>query len=259
MDLLLIAPEFQSRFANTGLNTSEAVLQYLGNEPTKQRRVVVEATTLRFKDASNEDVFYKRYVFPKPSWSFIGRASKARREFENYAVFRRLGIQCADAIASGELRDYMGRLRVAWILTRAVPDALTLTDFVQKHASRRAAPESRRLRYALINRLAAMTRQIHDAGFFHNDLVWRNVLVTWPGSGEPKLWWIDCPRGRFARFFKRRLAVKDLALLDKLAAEHCTKAERLRFVRSYLGKSRLDGEVRNCAKTVLAYGQRRWA
>lgn len=259
MDLLLVAPEFRKRFENAGLISSAAVLRHFGSPSATRKQVVVQATTLRFRDGPDENVFFKRYEFDGPSWRFVGRASKARREFENYEVFRRLGIRCADPIAVGEQRDGLGRLRVAWILTRAVPDALTLTEFVQKHAPVRSSKEPRALRSALVDQLAEMTRRIHHAGFFHNDLVWRNVLVTWPGIGEPKLWWIDCPRGRFARFFRERLAIKDLALLDKLASVHCTRTERLRFVRSYLGKTGLDAEVGRWAKAVLNYSGQRWA
>jgi hypothetical protein len=102
-----------------------------------------------------------------------------------------------------------------------------------------------------------MVGRIHRENFFHNDLVWRNILITCPPRGTPELWWIDCPRGRFASLHRRRLLIKDLALLDKEGARRCSRAERLAFVKAYLGRS-LDAEVKRLAKAILSYKRRRW-
>jgi hypothetical protein len=105
-----------------------------------------------------------------------------------------------------------------------------------------------------------MTRQIHDAGFFHNDLVWRNILVTWQPPEKPILWWIDCPRGRFVfrKLSRRRRRLKDLALLDKSASNFCTRKERLAFVKEYLGKKGLDDEMKDLICRTVAYDRKRW-
>jgi tRNA A-37 threonylcarbamoyl transferase component Bud32 len=103
-----------------------------------------------------------------------------------------------------------------------------------------------------------MTRRIHERSFFHNDLYWRNILVTRAVDGAPELWWIDCPRGHHSRFRREPRRVKDLACLDRMASLHCTRKERLEFVRAYLGKDRLDNEVIHLARTVSTYRRRRW-
>jgi tRNA A-37 threonylcarbamoyl transferase component Bud32 len=220
---------------------------------------VVAQTPLRFRDGSSENVFFKQYIHSTPAWTFVGRRSKARREFENYAVFQQFDIPCAQPVACGELRDGLGRLRRAFIVTRAIPEAQTLIDFVQARCPERATRESRRLRQHLITRLAPLVHRMHDGSFFHNDLVWRNLLVTCPPKGAPQVWWIDCPRGRFARMGHRRLRLKDLAALDKVAARLCSRGERLAFVKAYLGRSRLDAETKRLAGEIVAYKHRRWA
>jgi hypothetical protein len=258
VELLRVAPEFRHQFEEAGFTSSAAVSQLVPQPAGKFRPVVVKALTLSFADGSTEQVYFKRYNYRRPAWQFLGRASKARREFENYAVFRQLHIRCADAMAMGESRDWLGRLKSAWIITRAVPESVTLIEFVQKHCPNRSSPQFRELRGSLLDQLAQMTRQIHAADFFHNDLVWRNVLVTWSPPAPPVIWWIDCPRGRFSRLARRRPRIKDLALLDKLASRYCSQPERLRFVKVYLGRNRVDGDVRQWAQDVLTYGSQRW-
>src|SRR5882672_2711294 len=257
-DLLILDPAFRRRFEEMALNSAAAVIQYLGGHSVTRKGATVLQAAIRFRDGSSENVFFKQYVHPAPAWSFVGRRSKARREFENYGAFLRLGLPCAQTLACGELRDRLGRLRRAFIITRAIPEAQNLIDFVQTHCPDRATAASRKLRRDLISRLAPMVSRMHQGSFFHNDLVWRNILVTQPPQGLPELWWIDCSRGRFAQLLCGRLRLKDLALLDKGAARHCTRAERLSFTKAYLGKTRLDAEVKRLARTVVAYKHRRW-
>jgi len=257
-DLLIVDPAFRRRFEELALTSAGEVVRQLGGNAAHRQGAAVVQTSLRFPDGSSEAVFFKQYVYPTPAWAFVGRRSKARREFDNYAAFQRMNIPCAQPLACGELRDRLGRLRRAFILTRAVPDAQTLIEFVQTRCPERATAASRKLRREIITRLAPMVGRMHQGSFFHNDLVWRNILIACPLQGTPEVWWIDCPRGRVASLGRRRLRLKDLAALDKEGARRCSRAERLAFVKAYLGKSRLDGEVKQLAKAILSYKRRRW-
>jgi hypothetical protein len=102
-----------------------------------------------------------------------------------------------------------------------------------------------------------MTRTIHEAGFFHHDLVWRNVVATFE-RGTPKVWWIDCPSGGFVRWGRHRRRLKDLASLDKLASKHCTRGERLRFLGLYLGQPASAEATQRLARQILDYRRTRW-
>ena len=221
--------------------------------------VLVKPTVLPGPSGDAIPVFYKQYEFASPSWRFLGRASKAVREWESYTAFAECGVRCAERIAAGEQRDVLGRLLRAFLITRAVPGSKTLTEFVEQDCANRSLPGIRSQRNQVLVELAAMTRRIHERGFFHNDLYWRNILVTRAADGAPELWWIDCPRGQHARFHREHRRVKDLACLDRMASHHCTRNERLDFVRAYLGKDRLDAQVVRLARTVNAYRLRRWS
>jgi len=260
-NMLWVDDTYQPLLAQLGLASLAALrARFASGEVGTGRTVEVRSHELASPDGSRVAVFAKHYAYPSPSWAFLGRPSKARREYENYAIFKSLGIPCADRIACGEWRDGLGRLQGALILTRAIPQALTLIDFWQTHCPTRVTASARQLRVSLRRQLAAMTRRIHRAAFFHNDLVWRNVLVTWQPPAEPQLWWIDCPRGRFVRWLlgRRRRQLKDLASLDKRAARHASRGERLAFVLEYLGLSRLNREAKHLIRDTLAYRKSRW-
>jgi hypothetical protein len=260
MDFFVIEPSYQPLFHQLGLDDCARTIHFFAQtQNTPFKKTWIKPVLL----GAGEDsvpMFYKQYSFLKPSWKFWGRFSKARREFENYAVFQRLNIASAQRIACGEQRDGLGRLKRAFIVTRAVPDSMTLLEFMPKHGSDRANAESKKMRKTIINQLARMTRQIHEVNFFHNDLFWRNILVQSISGAEPKLWWIDCPRGKFSgvAFFHRHRRLKDLAALDKSAEEHFSPRERVQFMKIYMGQMRLNAEARRLIQDVIAYRKKRW-
>lgn len=255
-----VATEFEDAFRRLGWLRCGDVVGHFTGGCALPPGVTVRAAHLPLPEGASLAVFYKQYEYAAPSWRFLGRASKARREFENYAVLARLGIRVAVPVACGEERDALGRLRRAFILTRAIRDAVPLRDFVRVECPDRRNPAHRRLREALLEQLAEATRRIHAAGFFHHDLVWRNILVTREGGSAPLVWWIDCPRGRLDRGspWRQRRRLRDLASLDKVAADMCSRTERVRFVLRYLGQGRLDAGAKRLIRAVLRYRRRRW-
>ncbi len=250
-----IAAPYEVAWKALGVDSVQAAsARFLDAPPPAKTTVIVRPTRMPLPDGSTLGIFYKQYEFARPAWKFLGRPSKARCEFQNYATFTRLGIACAEPIACGEERDALGRLRRAFIVTRAIPSAQTLVEFWSERRATRAE------RITLIEQLARWTRRLHDENFFHHDLVWRNILVNRDGAGTPRLWWIDCPRGAFNTWaaLRSRKLLKDLASLDKSAAQFCSRAERLRFVKIYLGTTRLDGAAKKLIRDELAYRQSRW-
>lgn len=238
-----------------GLVTAASIIRFFATVESVPGHGLVKSATLKTSQGACMDVFYKEYVYLQPTLRFVARASKARREFTNYQAFETMGIACAERIAWGEQRDRLGRLCHAFIITRAIPRALTLIEFIRQHCPQRNTAAATNLRNGLLHQLAGMVRRSHHESFFHNDLYWRNVLVTWALPVEPKLWWIDCPRGRFDSWsplqYHRR--VKDLACLGKIAITSCTHRERLDFIRHYLGISRLDAPAKRLIRSIQAH------
>lgn len=260
--MLIVHPRYRDTLGDAGLSSGAAVRQHFAGQPlfSEEPGVRIHVGTLGPEKPGAVRVFYKEYRFAKPSWRFWGRASKARREFRNLDRIIKLGVTCADPIACGERRDVVGRLRSAFIITKAVPDAPPLDQFLPAHCADPANPAHARLRRAMIDQLAAQTARIHRGGFAHNDLHWRNVLVQLDDTGEPRLVWIDCPRG--GRFYVSTLAhrkmIKDLATLDRTAVTCCTRRERLRFACRYHRAAKIGLPVRQWVEAVQTYRLRRW-
>ena len=127
-----IDPHYQALLDELGLNSFRAVEAYFPiSEALDRYRVVVIPGQLQSENGSSHAVFYKQYRYPQARWRDCLRPSKARREWDNYETFRRLGIRCPDRIAWGEQRDRLGRLRRAFIITRAVPRGQTLLEFLR--------------------------------------------------------------------------------------------------------------------------------
>lgn len=261
LEMLSIAADFQEWFTPLGLDTCDRVAhRFMPHLPKDGSGVQVERRVLIAPGKNELRIFFKIYRHASPSWRFWNRPSKARREYENYSALSRLGIRCPRRVVCGEKRTFLGRLRYAFIATEAVEGARTLAELLGPESRAREEAVPREIRSHLVAELARMTRVIHQAGFFHNDLVWRNILVSEMTSGSPLIWWIDCPRGRFVRCHWRRsrLRVKDLAALDKSASLYCTRSERLAFLLRYLERNGADDEVRRWARAIQEYRKKRW-
>jgi tRNA A-37 threonylcarbamoyl transferase component Bud32 len=260
-EMLSVAAEFQELFTLLGLDSCDQVVRHLIPDlPEGGSGVLVERRSMAAPRKHVLTVFFKIYRHARPSWRFWCRPSKARREYQNYAALSQLGIRCPRRVACGENRTLPGLLKYAFIATEAIEGAQTLLEHLRPSSLTPTRTVTRHQRQLLTAELARMTRIIHQAGFFHNDLVWRNILITQSTSGSPLVWWIDCPRGRFVRCRWRhhRRRIKDLASLDKSAALQCSRPERLAFLLRYLGKSRIDDEVRRWVCAVQHYRKKRW-
>jgi len=249
MERLLVHPKYQPAFAALGWKNFASIVAHFLPESTRRGKVTVKPASIS-TSSGDVTVFFKLYEHGG-AWNFWLRASKARREFESYEIFARLSAPSAEPMACGEERDALGRVRRAFIITRAVPGACTLIDFF------RAQP-SRGERDLVLRELAGIVRRLHNENFFYHDLVWRNILVSRHGTGAPKIFLIDCPRGGFARFGSKRKQLRDLASLDKSASQFCTRSERLRFLQLYFGEQILSDKVRTLARACLDYRRTRW-
>ncbi len=100
--------------------------------------------------------------------------------------------------------------------------------------------------------VAGYTKQLHDGGFVHTDLKWRNILVS--RGDAPKVYFIDCPLGRkWLRFNLGRGIAKDLACLDAVAEQYLSRTQRLRFYKIYSGYDRMTRYHKQRITAVLNY------
>ena len=173
---------------------------------------------------------------------------RVRAEWVNLERFRSWGIPTAQVAAYGLERRYGGFRRGA-LITEEIPATEDLARLAHENSPRlRDAAWVR----SVLAQVARHTRRMHDAGFVHNDLKWRNLLVN--SGDKPTVFFIDCPNGGFwwGPFLRYRI-VKDLACLDKVAKYHLTRTQRLRFFLEYIGQARLPAHEKKRVHKILAF------
>jgi tRNA A-37 threonylcarbamoyl transferase component Bud32 len=195
-------------------------------------------------------VYLKRYRPRRPSLRFFLRRSRQRRERCSAERLLALGIPTAEVIAAGEQRRF-GCVSAAFVATREIPDTCPLDVVVPEWWGERTAQTHRR-RHGLIVKLARLVRRMHDGGYVDHDLHLRNILMRELPGELPTLFMIDSPRGG-CRFLRGRGKVRDLAALDRDAGLFLTKADRLRFMRAYLGRGRLNRRDKDLVARIIRH------
>ena len=177
----------------------------------------------------------------------VGR-SRVRAEWENLRFFKRLGIPTPRVVAYGEEVGYKVSRKGA-LVTEEVPDSVDLQSLAITGSE---YLNDRMWINNIIDQLSGYVRTMHQHGFIHNDLKWRNILVR--TLEDPEIYFIDCPQGRhLPGLMFRRGVVKDLACLDKVAKYHLNRTERLSFLLSYRDHRHIGSGDRGLIKKVLRF------
>lgn len=173
---------------------------------------------------------------------------RVKKEWQNLLAFRAWGIPTARLAAYGIERRFGGFRRGALI----TEEICNTTDLARLARQNDARLQDRHWVDIISQQVARITRRLHDAGFVHNDLKWRNLLVTHGDS--PTVYLIDCPSGGFwwGPFLRYRI-VKDIACLDKIAKYHLTRTQRLRFYLEYTRHNRLTAGDKKRLRQIVRF------
>lgn len=130
-------------------------------------------------DDASQTYFLKVYRYSGRQWRHRFRTDKATIEANNYAV---LATPSAWAVLRWwHLRCRGGfRLLDAVIVTRAIPGVIDMQHLFERRWPSARTSLGDRHRRAVLDSVAATVRRMHERGFRHIDLQWRNILI-----GEP--------------------------------------------------------------------------
>ncbi len=241
--MFFTAKEWQGRLP--GLDSVAAVFAL------REGEIITKTGTTEVRRVGR--LFIKKYWVTHPNQILSGATrgavfgkSKVRREFENLVWLRAHGFDAPAPVAYGEERR-AGCLVRSCLISEAAPGAQGLDAIVRSQAQSKAEcrphapPQSASLR-GLLQTLADHVRRLHDAGFFHRDLFWRNILV----AGD-RFYLIDAHKGGY----RRGSRAQDLATLDAPAPAFFRRTERLRFLLRYLQRERLTPADKRLAREIL--------
>ncbi len=233
---LLVHRDYAELLRSHGLTTFEALWRGVGETLTKN--AVRERTTSRFvlDSATGETAFYIKRHYPA-SWKerikpwLHGRRPilGARAEWDALWWFHELGIPTMQPVAYGAADSR------SLLVTEALPPGRKVA-----HLLREGIAAGDPLRKRLLQTVARLARRMHAAGLHHQDFYATHLLVAaGPGDrrvDEPeRVYVLDLGRVCRRRQLALRWIVKDLAQLYH-STPQCSRLERLRFLRSYLGR-----------------------
>ncbi len=251
---LYFAPGWQEKLEEVGLVQGS---RWDKLEPGKLVTSSKRTNTYRVTLAGGETVYFKRYLlFGKP-FKFYLRPSEPAVEVFSYKEMAKLGIPIAEPVAVGEIRRF-GSLFAACIVTKEIPETITLKEYAI-HEWTFLSPQQRQEAYLTISATVCQhLRTMHEAGFFHFDPKWRNILIRKnPSEKIDGIWWIDSPRGKKLPAWRRRHGiVHDLASLSRLALSFLSRSQRLRFLYAYCGSNTTRKEIKNLTEKINQHLQR---
>ncbi|MBI5234544.1 MAG: hypothetical protein HY880_09340, partial [Deltaproteobacteria bacterium] len=237
-----INPLFVGLLEENGLDTFEGVMGCTGGETFKD---------LGFRSVSRlrigNRVFYlKRHRGADRPWGKV--------EWDNIQAFVESGIPTVTAVVFGRRKE--GGRYDSFLLTEGLEGASRLEIFAKENYIVPSFEERLAGKRALIERLALLARKMHDAGFFHRDFYLTHILAR-PVGARVELYIFDLQRVIKGPLFKRRWQRKDLACLNFAAKpSYTTLADRMRFIKAYLGNERLSAGDKRLIRAVLAKTER---
>lgn len=244
-DTIHIDPAYAETLSKADLDTVHRVLDCAGDRLAAWSRTT---DSIQVFLENGSCAFIKRYHYPK--WknrlkgmfrgTFFG-LSRVRAEFRALAGMRELGIQAVRPIAYGERRA-LHFVHSCFLITEAVPSSVSLATYAQQYLGENHSPESFLKRRRILTGLARQVRHMHEKGFVHGDLFWRNVLIRVLGQDSCEFYFLDACLGHriWRKDRDRRGIVDDLAGLMAIAPVYCSRTDMVRFAKTYLDVKRLD-------------------
>ena len=242
-----IAVSAEATLRRHALDTFDALWKAPGelvDKPNRARGGVSSVTRLwlRGADGQQECFYLKRqsnYRIRSPRRP-LGESTVAR-EFHNIELCTRSSIPTMDVAFFAERRD--GGEQQAILLTRDLTGYLPMDHWFERWAEL-----DYRLQQDLIRACAAIVARLHACGAVHNCLYPKHLFLK-PQPGGMGVRFIDLEKLR-AHKFSPWGNKRDLDALNR-RSEPASRTQRLRFLLCYLGKDRVDSEVRRWVQRVM--------
>ncbi len=160
----------------------------------------------------------------------------ARDEWEALTKLKSIGIDTMTPVGFGE-NGFNPATQRSFLITEELEDMITLEDFCETW---RDNPPSIPLKRAIVQKLAEISKLMHDNGVNHRDyyLCHFMMLDTKPDPDHLKLYMIDLHRAQIRPSLPDRWRLKDLSGLYFSAMDYgFTRNDVYRFLKLYSGVS----------------------
>jgi tRNA A-37 threonylcarbamoyl transferase component Bud32 len=159
------------------------------------------------------------------------RGSRAARSLSGAALLGEAGFARPMPLAAMELRE-AGLVRRSYLLSEALERARTFSRFIDRRSG--PAGFSYQRRAQVLYAVAREVRRLHDSGLFTSDLQETNLMLEQEPEGL-QIYFVDLDGFRRRAPSSWRARRRNLVQLDRSVGRFLSYAERLRFLRDYLG------------------------
>jgi heptose I phosphotransferase len=169
------------------------------------------------------------------------------KEWNSIVALHRRGLPVVTPVAAGQRT--IRSVKQSFVMTLALDDYLPLDRYLAARFQGPLTADRLEQKRRLIKRIAAITRQLHWAGFNHRDFYLNHLFVR-PADEDLKI--IDLQRVDHRNHWRRRWRVKDLAALHYSSLPlPVTDQDRLRFYAVYSMPAENRRSRRRLLKAVL--------
>ena len=202
---------------------------------TKVRTVI----SIPGSDISDGGIYIK--YFKRKGYSdyvkYLFSPTRTRTEWRVAGELLSKGINTALPLAIAEKRTW-SLLDSSMLVTKAVPRSESLMEYCQTTFNGMLSGEKLAEKKKLLNDLAGFVRNIHEKGFFHNDLHAGNILIKFNNDyfspvKDYTLYLMDLHHVKILKQLSKRKRLHNLAQLFNSLSSMLTKSDKLGFVKSY--------------------------
>lgn len=167
------------------------------------------------------------------------RPSKARGEHERTLAVAQRGVPTLESLAIGE---GPGPAQASYLMTRTLPDATPVNEFLEQSLAALPTCAQTRLRQVFAVELGSFLARMHHAGVTHEDLHPGNLLMQFAGE-VPRLYLIDLQAVHLGRPLSWSRSRDNLVLFNRWFILRASRPDRLRFWCAYEKERReLEGQ-----------------
>jgi len=181
-------------------------------------------------------LYLKSYLTGNYFWrqfKYMFRASPAMVEWRLAQRLSKRGVPIAPHLAVGETR-FLATLQESTLITEGLPGWDTIADFLDGRGGGRPGTVEPVLRRTFACELGKFIRLLHDRGVLQVDLHGSNILMRL-AAGRPEFRLVDLDGILVRRRVSWAERFANLVTLHIYFARRCSRADRLRFLRAYLG------------------------
>ncbi|MGD0571902.1 MAG: lipopolysaccharide kinase InaA family protein [Sedimentisphaerales bacterium] len=243
MTEFFIDPAYKTGFERLGLTSIETVFAFGAGKNLTKKNLASYRSRIEFKiESPAVTVFLKRYDHPPvmtqlKNWlSVKKRVSCAMAEVEAAKKLAATGINTPRMIAWGQVWGGLFERR-SFAAIEEIRGGQSLERGLPVFFNEPGTSETIVLRRQFIKQLASFIKKFHETGCRHRDLYLCHIFRVPDG----RFYLIDLARVFKPALFSEIYRVKDVAQLHYSApTKYFSKTDRLRFIRVYLGREKLN-------------------